>query len=62
MKFTAGLRMLALLRRISLALEGIHEQAIYRNERQFPPIIDAGPGKPRGIVISRGKPEKSDGM
>lgn len=58
MKFSASLRMLGLLRRIALALEGIHEQAIYRNEREFPPIKDAGPGKPRGIVISRGKPEK----
>ena len=56
MKFSASLRTLGLLRRIAVALEEIAEQLKFGNERAFPPLKDAGPGKHK-IVISRGKPD-----
>jgi hypothetical protein len=56
MKWLYGLRLVLVLRRIAVALEGIHEQLIYQNDRHFPPIHQKNGTRSR-IVISRGKPD-----
>ncbi len=54
MKWFAGIRAVALLRRIALATEGIESQLRYRNEREFPPMkLTNGERKPTVISKTR---------
>ena len=56
MKWTSDIRLLALLRRIARAAEGIEEQLRYQNERSFPPVHSDNEGRKK-TIFSRKKPE-----
>lgn len=54
MMFGLNIRALALLRRLTRAAEGIHDQLQYQNERSFPPLNRESGGRLK-TVITRGK-------
>lgn len=54
--FFPGVRLVALLRRLVIATEGIESQLRYQNERSFPPVHQDNGGRKK-TVFSRRKPE-----